>query len=144
MFDKSKNSWKFHCSLKSKRSHHGFTVLKDALFITGGYDGSYLASSEYIYANGTVESGPNLPEARHEQCMVTLHDGKVMILGYGNTGCGGFQTGDTKLARFLPKNQQTQWKLLNFEFWINGELSNFQSKFSMSKIIRIYLKIFFH
>ena len=85
VFDKSKNSWKFHCSLMSKRSHHGFTVLKDALFITGGYYGSFLASSEYIYANGTVESGPNLPEARHEQCMVTLHDGKVMILGAGSS-----------------------------------------------------------
>ena len=34
-----------------------------------------------------------------------------------------FQTGDTKLERFLPKNQHTQRKLLNFEFWINGELS---------------------
>jgi hypothetical protein len=26
--------------------------------------------------------------------------------------------GDTKLERFLPKNQHTQRKLLNFEFWI--------------------------
>ena len=31
--------------------------------------------------------------------------------------------GDTKLERFLPKNQHTQRKLLYFEFWINGELS---------------------
>ena len=31
--------------------------------------------------------------------------------------------GYTKLERFLPKNQHTQRKLLNFEFWINGELS---------------------
>ena len=35
----------------------------------------------------------------------------------------GFQTGDTKLKRFLPKNQYTQRKLLKFELWINGELS---------------------
>ena len=34
-----------------------------------------------------------------------------------------FQTRNTKLERFLPKNQHTQRKLLNFEFWINGELS---------------------
>ena len=58
-----------------------------------------------------------------------------------------FQTGDTKLERFLPKNQHTQWKLLNFEFWINGELSkvpkfDFQSQFYMSKIIRIFLENF--
>ena len=31
--------------------------------------------------------------------------------------------GGTKLERFLPKNQHTKRKLLNFEFWINGELS---------------------
>ena len=35
---------------------------------------------------------------------------------YGNTGCG-------KLERFLPKNQHTQRKLLNFENWVNGEVS---------------------
>ena len=38
-------------------------------------------------------------------------------------GLWSFQTGDTKLERFLPKNQHTKRKLLNFEFWINGELS---------------------
>ena len=31
--------------------------------------------------------------------------------------------GDTKLERCLPKNQHTQRKSSNFEFWINGELS---------------------
>ena len=34
-----------------------------------------------------------------------------------------FQTGGTKLERFLHKNQHSQRELLNFEFWINGELS---------------------
>ena len=33
-----------------------------------------------------------------------------------------FQTGDTKLKRFLPKNQHTQRKLLKFENWCNGEV----------------------
>ena len=32
-----------------------------------------------------------------------------------------FQTGCTKLERFLQKNQHTQKKLLNFENWTNGE-----------------------
>ena len=31
-----------------------------------------------------------------------------------------FQMGYTKLERFLSKNQHTQRKLMNFEFWING------------------------
>ena len=38
-------------------------------------------------------------------------------------GLWSFQAGGTKLERFLHKNQHTQRKLLNFEFWINGELS---------------------
>ena len=81
-FEKTSNSWKLHCSLKSKRSHHASTVINDALLITGGHDdGSILASTEFIYANGTTQSGPNMPVARWEHCMVTLHDGKVMILG---------------------------------------------------------------
>ena len=38
---------------------------------------------------------------------------------YGSTG---FQTGGTKLARYLPKNQHTQRIFLNFENW-TGEVS---------------------
>ena len=33
------------------------------------------------------------------------------------------QTEGTKLERFLPKNQHTQRKLLNFENWVNGQVS---------------------
>jgi len=81
-FDRNSNSWKWHSSMTSKRYEHASTVVKNALFITGGWDGSSdLSTTEYIYANGTVQSGPNLPEARRGHCSVTLHDGKVMILG---------------------------------------------------------------
>ena len=45
-------------------------------------------------------------------------------------GLWSFQTGDTKLERFLPKNQHMHRKLLNFEFWINGELSKIGHHFS--------------
>ena len=34
-----------------------------------------------------------------------------------------FSSGGAKLERFLPKNQHTQSKLLNFENWCNGEVS---------------------
>ena len=37
-----------------------------------------------------------------------------------------FQTGGTKLERFLHKNQHTQKKLLNLENWINGGFRSFQ------------------
>ena len=39
---------------------------------------------------------------------------------YANTGCGVLRSGGTKLECFLPKNQHTQRKLLN---WVNGEMS---------------------
>ena len=45
-------------------------------------------------------------------------------------GLWSFQVGGTKLERFLHKNQQTWRKLLNFDFWINGELSKIGHHFS--------------
>ena len=41
-------------------------------------------------------------------------------LYYVNTGCEVFKW---KLERFLPQNQHTQRTLLNFENWVNGEVS---------------------
>ena len=38
-------------------------------------------------------------------------------------GLWSFQIGGTILERFLPKNQHTQRKLLNFENWVSGEVS---------------------
>jgi hypothetical protein len=39
-------------------------------------------------------------------------------------GLWSFQTGGTKLERFSHKNQHTLRKLLNFENWISGGLTN--------------------
>ena len=49
-------------------------------------------------------------------------------------GLWSFQTGDTKLEIFLPENQHTLRKLLNFEFWINDKLSKIGYHFS-NKVI---------
>ena len=61
-------------------------------------------------------------------------------------GCGVFKREIQNSERFLPKNQHTQRKLLNFEFWINGELSksDFQSHFSMSQNHPNLSQFFFH
>jgi hypothetical protein len=55
-----------------------------------------------------------------------------MYIRFGNTGCGvlRFQTEGTKLERFLPKNQHTKRKLLNFENWVSGEVSKIEHHFS--------------
>ena len=41
-----------------------------------------------------------------------------------------FSNGGTKLERFLPKNQHTRRKILNFENWVNGEVSKIGHHFS--------------
>ena len=42
---------------------------------------------------------------------------------YGNTGYGDLKRGVKNLERFLPKNQHTERKLLNFENWVIEEVS---------------------
>ena len=82
MHEKYSNTWKFHANMSSKRKHHSSTLIHDYLWITGGYDGSKsLDSTEFIFSNGSVNNGPNMPAARHGHCLVTLDNGKVMILG---------------------------------------------------------------
>ena len=49
-----------------------------------------------------------------------------------------FSSRDTKLEIFFHKNQHTQRKSLNFEFWINGELSKIGHHFS-NKVIQILI-----
>ena len=50
-----------------------------------------------------------------------------------------FKAGGTKLERFLYKNQHIQRKLLNVEFWINGELSKIGHHFNNKKIQNLIL-----
>ena len=54
-----------------------------------------------------------------------------------------FSSGGTKLERFLPNNQHTQRKLLNFENWYSEEVSKSDKiQLSKSKIIGIFLNFF--
>ena len=84
--DKGLNVWKQHATMNQARYSHASVVLDKSLWITGG---AYQAgngldifkSSEFVHGDGTVTSGPDLPKARYWHCMVTLDDGKVMILG---------------------------------------------------------------
>ena len=57
----------------------------------------------------------------------------VNNVNYGSRGCGAFKWG-IQLEKKMPKNQHIQRKLLNFEFWINGELSKIGYHFS-NKVI---------
>ena len=56
-------------------------------------------------------------------------------------GLWSFQTGYTKLERFLQKNQHTQRKLLNFENWTNGE-PQYLAKIRVFKVDYFVLTLF--
>ena len=73
---------------------------------------------------------------RFRQRFVSL--GFVCVLTIWQYGLWSFPERSTKLEIFLHKNQNTQMKLLNFEFWINGELSK-SAKIWLSKSI-FYVK----
>ena len=70
--------------------------------------------------------------------ILRIKNAKVFLHTLWQYGLWSFQTGGTKSERFLPKNQHTQIKLLNFEFWINGKLSK-RAKIWLSKSI-FYVK----
>ena len=55
--------------------------------------------------------------------LVIIFNFNFTICPIWQNGLWSFQAGGTKLKRILPKNQRTQKKLLNFENWVNGEVS---------------------
>ena len=63
---------------------------------------------------------PGLLTSNLGNCSSSYHCYCCILWQYG---FWRFQAGCTKLERFLPKNQHTQRKLLNFENWVNREVS---------------------
>ena len=71
------------------RSDFASVALKGALWVTGGATkmntfGSFARSqdhsTEYVHLNGSISTGPNLPSARDDHCMITLPNDHIMIL----------------------------------------------------------------
>merc|ERR1711997_799997 len=99
-YDKSANCyilrdgvWNQYTKLNEKRQTAASSVVtkngKEALFVTGGYDGDkYLKTTEFVFSDGTVIPGPELPEARNGHCMAQLDENRHIILG-GQLGTVG-------------------------------------------------------
>ena len=111
--DKELNIWKQHATMNQARYLHASVVIDNSLWVTGG---GYQAgngldtfkSTEFVHGNGTVTMGPDLPTPRYGHCIVTLHDGKVMIIGGDPTyqdvlvfdqSNNGFTTGPSTLEQ---------------------------------------------
>ena len=89
-FNVTTNSWKFLSKMSKQRADFASVALKGALWVTGGntkmdekgsHARSHDKSTEFVYLNGSVSQGPDLPTARDDHCMVTLPDDRIMILG---------------------------------------------------------------
>ena len=80
-------------------------------------------SNKLSYCFGKIEENMDLSRIILAVCSIWQY------------GLWSFQTGGTKLERFLPKNQHTQRKLLNFKNWISWGLRSFlKSEFYKSII----------
>ena len=80
-YEKSSQSWLLHAKMNNRKAVASTTVINGALLVSGGFNEDYLASSEYIYPNGTVSAGPTMPTGRYSHCTITLHDGRIMLIG---------------------------------------------------------------
>ena len=82
-YERSSNEWTLIANMNNKRVFHSSALTTKGIFITGGNNenNDRLDSTEYVSTDGVVTDGPKLPAARSHHCMVTLHDGKVMIIG---------------------------------------------------------------
>ena len=72
-------TWTETQTLKQARHLHGASTIGNILWITGGYNNGRLASTELVGEDGTVTSGPNLPEARDSHCQVTYQHSTFII-----------------------------------------------------------------
>ena len=70
--------------LITARYNHGASVVNNkTIWITGGEnddDWRRLSSTELIHPDGTVTSGPNLPEGRGEHCQAS-YENTILIIG---------------------------------------------------------------
>ena len=73
------------------RAHAASIVLNDkTLWVTGGYSGGYLASTEYVTVTGTM-LGPDLPMTLDFHAMVVINSTFSMVIGgysYGYSSHG--------------------------------------------------------
>ena len=69
--------------------------LQNHYHATVGYDDvNYLKSTEFVYTDGVVEAGPDLPEARNGHCMTQMNATHYIIMG-GQLGKSGKKTNTT-------------------------------------------------
>ena len=99
-FSASAAFWATNAPVNTPRYSHTATLLTDGrVLVAGGYNGSYLATTEiYDPFTGTFAAGPNMTTNRSSHTATLLPNGKVLVVG-GSLQSGFFQTtlGTTEL-----------------------------------------------
>jgi len=82
-YNATANDWYFLGKMSTKRYQHAILMISpDIMWITGGYTGSARTSStEYIFGNGTIKAGANLPVPLQTHCVVRLDNDTAMVIG---------------------------------------------------------------
>ena len=82
IYKPSTNSWPFLAYLRTYRLMSAGIGMLGGVWITGGWNGrESVKSTEFVFENGTVIQGPDLPSARDGHCMVDLLDGRIILTG---------------------------------------------------------------
>ena len=74
------------------------TILVMTIIANSSFGIIVSGTSDYVYANGSVISGPELPYTNQYHSMVKLHDGSVMIIG----GLGNNKQNEKRSTIFNP------------------------------------------
>ena len=72
--------WILSGKLQTARSHHGASNIGNSIWITGGYNNGYLASTEIIHSDGKMTPGPDLPQGRYGHCQISYEE-RTFIIG---------------------------------------------------------------
>ena len=80
-------AWVLHATMDKPRYWAAGTVMKgnvengtpDKLWIVAGENN--IKTTQYIYADGTVEFGPEIPNGDEAPCLVGLDNGDAFLLG---------------------------------------------------------------
>ena len=76
--------------MKKNRSNAASIMLKDKLWILGGWDGNGIdrySSTEYIFSDGRSEEGPPMPIAIKDHVIIKINYNTFLVIGgYGNNG----------------------------------------------------------
>ena len=112
--------------LNEGRSGHGCAMISGKIIVAGGWDGTKrLSSTEIIdLSTQTVSSVGNLQEARSKIGMVTIGNGRnMMVLAFGGVNIGGTKLNTIEKWNDKTENWEDYHKTLKVESYSFGSVA---------------------